>query len=137
MSAPEEDRKDLSRRPLDSELDVESRIEDDRFTLEEEKRLVRKLDWRILPLTCLLYLFAYLDRSNLGNAVRGLELHALYSSFDSFCLKRLQGLPEDTLPDGDPTGVYFDWVNTAFFFSYVRIEVFRVWYELLLYRGEL
>jgi hypothetical protein len=39
------------------------------FTPAEEKRLVRKLDWRILPLTSLLYLFAYLDRSNLGNAV--------------------------------------------------------------------
>lgn len=40
-----------------------------------------------------------LDRSNLGNA-------------------RLQGLPQDTL-GGDPTGKLFDWVNSAFFFSYV------------------
>ncbi|KAH9919825.1 major facilitator superfamily domain-containing protein [Fomitopsis serialis] len=50
----------------------------------EEKRLVRKLDMRIMPIACILYLFAYLDRSNLGNA-------------------RLQGLPQDTL-GGDPTG---------------------------------
>ena len=41
-----------------------------------------------------------LDRSNLGNA-------------------RLQGLPADTL-HGDPTGVLFDWVTSAFYFSYVR-----------------
>ena len=41
-----------------------------------------------------------LDRSNLGNA-------------------RLQGLPQDTL-HGDPTGKLFDWVNSAFYFSYVR-----------------
>ncbi|KAH7913318.1 MFS general substrate transporter [Hygrophoropsis aurantiaca] len=70
---------------------------------EEEKRLVRKLDMRILPITCLLYLFAYLDRSNLGNA-------------------RLQGLPQETL-GGDPTGKLFDWVNSAFFFSYIICQI--------------
>ncbi|KAJ7468015.1 MFS general substrate transporter [Mycena latifolia] len=70
---------------------------------DEERRLVRKLDSRILPITCLLYLFAYLDRSNLGNA-------------------RLQGLPKDTL-HGDPTGKLFDWVNSIFFFAYILCQV--------------
>ncbi|KIM70573.1 hypothetical protein SCLCIDRAFT_18679 [Scleroderma citrinum Foug A] len=69
----------------------------------KEKRLLRKLDRRILPLTCLLYLFAYLDRSNLGNA-------------------RLQGLPDDTL-GGDPTGVMFDYVNSAFYVTYIIFQV--------------
>ncbi|KAL1746043.1 major facilitator superfamily domain-containing protein [Schizophyllum fasciatum] len=69
----------------------------------EERRLVHKLDRTIIPLTCLLYLFAYLDRSNLGNA-------------------RLQGLPEDAL-NGDPTGETFDWVNSAFFFSYIIFQL--------------
>ncbi|KAL1731833.1 major facilitator superfamily domain-containing protein [Schizophyllum commune] len=69
----------------------------------EERRLVHKLDRTIIPLTCLLYLFAYLDRSNLGNA-------------------RLQGLPEDAL-HGDPTGETFDWVNSAFFFSYIIFQL--------------
>lgn len=80
-----------------------------------EKRLVRKLDRRILPILCLLYLFACalnlvpsgysphlladLDRSNLGNA-------------------RLQGLPEDVL-GGDPTGVLFDWLVAMFYIPYV------------------
>lgn len=32
----------------------------------EEKRLVRKLDWRILPCTWVLYLLGYLDRANIG-----------------------------------------------------------------------
>ncbi|KZS98503.1 MFS general substrate transporter [Sistotremastrum niveocremeum HHB9708] len=68
-----------------------------------ERRLVRKIDTRILPILCLLYLFAYLDRTNLGNA-------------------RLQGLPQDTL-HGDPTGKKFDWVNSAFFFSYILVQV--------------
>ncbi|KAG2154195.1 major facilitator superfamily domain-containing protein [Suillus bovinus] len=70
---------------------------------DEEKRLVRKLDRRILPITCLLYLFAYLDRTNLGNA-------------------RLQGLTEENL-GGDPTGTLYDWVNSAFFFSYIIFQV--------------
>ncbi|KAG6830602.1 hypothetical protein H0H92_015883 [Tricholoma furcatifolium] len=70
---------------------------------EEEKRLVRKLDNRILPIACLLYLFAYLDRSNLGNA-------------------RLQGLPQDIL-GGDKTGILFDWINSVFFFSYILCQV--------------
>ncbi|KAI0631138.1 MFS general substrate transporter [Trametes polyzona] len=69
----------------------------------EERRLVRKLDWRIMPIACIMYLFAYLDRSNLGNA-------------------RLQGLPRDAL-HGDPTGVLFDWVNSVFFFSYIICQV--------------
>jgi MFS family permease len=69
----------------------------------EEKRLVRKLDRRILPLACLLYLFAYLDRSNLGNA-------------------RLLGIDDDVL-GGDPTGILFDWVNSVFFLTYILCQV--------------
>ncbi|KIM46707.1 hypothetical protein M413DRAFT_440295 [Hebeloma cylindrosporum] len=69
----------------------------------EEKALVRKLDRRILPLTCLLYLFASLDRSNLGNA-------------------RLQGLPEDIL-GGDKTGVLYDWLTSGFYFSYILFQI--------------
>lgn len=69
----------------------------------QEYLLVRKLDRRILPIACLMYLFAFLDRSNLGNA-------------------RLQGLPADVL-GGDPTGKRFDWVNSVFFFSYILCSV--------------
>lgn len=39
-----------------------------RATLKEERRILFKLDRVILPLTALLYLSAYLDRGNLGNA---------------------------------------------------------------------
>ena len=75
-----------------------------RHTATEERQLVRKLDRRILPIACLLYLFAclflafsaspstnitlVLDRSNLGNA-------------------RLQGLPADVL-GGDASGKLFE-----------------------------
>ncbi|KAK5941613.1 hypothetical protein PMZ80_005561 [Knufia obscura] len=38
---------------------------------DEEKKLLRKLDWRILPCTWVLYFLGYLDRSNIGNAKTG------------------------------------------------------------------
>ncbi|KAH7376371.1 putative nicotinamide mononucleotide permease [Plectosphaerella cucumerina] len=38
---------------------------------DEEKRLRRKLDWRILPCTWTLYLLGFLDRANIGNAKTG------------------------------------------------------------------
>ncbi|KAF8186888.1 MFS general substrate transporter [Mycena galopus ATCC 62051] len=71
---------------------------------EEERKLVRKLDGRILVILSLfISLPVYLDRSNLGNA-------------------RLLGLPADTL-HGDPTGKQFDWVNSVFFFAYILCQV--------------
>ncbi|KAJ7359557.1 MFS general substrate transporter [Mycena albidolilacea] len=73
------------------------------FEPEDERKLVRKLDGRIMVILSILYLFAYLDRSNLGNA-------------------RLLGLPKDTL-NGDPTGKRFDWVNSVFFFAYILCQV--------------
>jgi len=82
---------------------IEARLEsvelDNDVDDEDERRLVKKIDRRILPIACLMYLFAFLDRSNLGNA-------------------RLQGLPQDTL-HGDPTGVLFDWLTSAFYIPYV------------------
>ncbi|KAL5495958.1 hypothetical protein ACEPAH_3190 [Sanghuangporus vaninii] len=69
----------------------------------EERRLVAKLDRRILPIVCLMSLFSYLDHSNVGNA-------------------RLQGLVDDAL-HGDPTGALYDWVFSAFFFPYVLCQV--------------
>ncbi|KAH8795992.1 hypothetical protein DL96DRAFT_1722435 [Flagelloscypha sp. PMI_526] len=48
---------------------------------EQERRILRKLDVVILPLTALLYLSAYLDRGNLGNAkLQGLFSHLLGSN---------------------------------------------------------
>jgi len=33
-----------------------------------EKKLIRKLDWRLIPWLSLLYLISFLDRTNIGNA---------------------------------------------------------------------
>ncbi|KAG7085858.1 hypothetical protein E1B28_003392 [Marasmius oreades] len=54
-------------------------------------------------MACLLYLFAYLDRTNLGNA-------------------RLQGLETDVL-GGDATGQLFDWATSGFYFSYILLQI--------------
>ncbi|OLL23631.1 High-affinity nicotinic acid transporter [Neolecta irregularis DAH-3] len=62
-----------------------------------EKKLVRKLDMVIMPLTMLLYLAAYLDRSNLGNA-------------------KLQGLEKDILNNDSNK---FDWIASMFYIAYV------------------
>ena len=40
----------------------------DEIDPELEKRLVRKLNWYLLPLLFTLYMFAFLDRTNIGNA---------------------------------------------------------------------
>jgi len=36
------------------------------YTAEEEAKIIRKLDYRLLPFLLLLYTFSVLDRSNLG-----------------------------------------------------------------------
>ncbi|VUC27958.1 unnamed protein product [Clonostachys rosea] len=38
------------------------------LTAEEEKRLLRKVDWRLIPLLCMLYLVKKLDENNVSNA---------------------------------------------------------------------
>ena len=43
-------------------------------TPKEEAAVIRKLDWRLMPIVFVLYMLAVLDRSNLGNAkLAGLE----------------------------------------------------------------
>lgn len=63
-------------------------------TPEEEAAVIRKLDWRILPLVLLVYTFSNLDRSNLGNA-------------------KLAGLGDSV----DLSGRRYDWLATAFYIA--------------------
>lgn len=35
---------------------------------EEQARLLRKVDWQLLPIITLLYLMSFLDRTSIGNA---------------------------------------------------------------------
>ena len=35
---------------------------------DDERRLFRKVSWRILPVLCVCYVFSFLDRTNVGYA---------------------------------------------------------------------
>lgn len=76
------------------------------YTHINEKSLLRKLDWRLLPGVSLLYLVSFLDRSNVANA-------------------RLDGLVADL----DMTGNEYLTGLTVFFIGYISLEV--VWNLIL------
>jgi len=64
-----------------------------------EKRVVRKLDRHIIPLVMTLYLLAFLDRSNIGNA-------------------RIAGMTKDL----KLTDAKYNWLLTIFYISYIVFE---------------
>jgi hypothetical protein len=64
------------------------------FSREEEERVIRSLDWHIMPLIFLLYSLSVLDRSNLGNA-------------------RIAGMKKDI----NLTGNRYDWLATVFYIA--------------------
>ncbi|KAE8149947.1 major facilitator superfamily domain-containing protein [Aspergillus avenaceus] len=67
---------------------------------EEEDRILRKMDIRIIPMLAALYLLAFLDRGNIGNA-------------------KIEGL----LDDLHMTGGQYNWCLTVFFFTYCAFEL--------------
>ncbi|KAK3295377.1 major facilitator superfamily domain-containing protein [Chaetomium fimeti] len=66
----------------------------------DEKKILRKMDMRLIPMLALLYLLSFLDRGNIGNA-------------------KIEGLQEDL----DITDDQYNWCLTAFFFTYAAFEV--------------
>ncbi|KAJ0382781.1 hypothetical protein COL922a_011845 [Colletotrichum nupharicola] len=66
----------------------------------EEKAIRRKIDWHTVPLTTVLYLLCFLDRSNIGNA-------------------RIQGMAKDI----NLEGFRFNWVLSIFYIVYLFVEV--------------
>lgn len=96
--------------PKVGDLDQKLQDEPDRTSgseLEEidggavnEKALLRKIDWRLLPAVGILYLLSFLDRSNVGNA-------------------KIEGLTDDLGMTGNQylTGL------TLYFVGYVIFEV--------------
>ncbi|KAH7115327.1 major facilitator superfamily domain-containing protein [Dendryphion nanum] len=73
-----------------------------------EKRVRRKLDTRLVPLTMALYLLAFLDRSNIGNA-------------------RIAGFSTDLslTPDN------YDWLLTMFYISYILFQPLSIMWKVL------
>ncbi|KAI4139435.1 MAG: hypothetical protein LQ341_004223 [Variospora aurantia] len=66
----------------------------------DPKKVLLKMDLRLIPMLALLYLLSFLDRGNIGNA-------------------RIEGLTE-TL---NMTGPQYNWTLTVFFFTYCAFEV--------------
>lgn len=71
---------------IDHEEKVDGKTEVSAFvppTPAEERAVIRKLDYRLIPLVFLLYMLSVLDRSNLGNArLAGLEVCRAVASKD-------------------------------------------------------
>jgi hypothetical protein len=85
-----------------------------------EKRLLRKLDLRIVPILWLMFLLAFLDRTNVC-------LFCSEVPFDSRCADRgsqignakIQGMTEDLNMTGDDYNVAL----LSFFITYILFEV--------------
>ncbi|KAF1979167.1 MFS general substrate transporter [Bimuria novae-zelandiae CBS 107.79] len=98
-----------------------------------EKRLLRKLDWRIIPMLCWVYLMNFMDRVNIGNArLYGLEenlgltgnqyqisvgilfvTYCLFETLSNLIIKRLQ-------PARYLGGLLFTWGMVATFSAWVE-----------------
>ncbi|KAF5863536.1 hypothetical protein ETB97_009780 [Aspergillus alliaceus] len=70
------------------------------YTPDFEKQVLRKMDVRLIPMLAVLYLLAFLDRGNIGNA-------------------KIEGL----LDDLHMTGQEYNWCLTVFFFTYCAFEL--------------
>lgn len=70
------------------------------FSHIDEKKVLRKMDIRLIPMLALLYLLSFLDRGNIGNA-------------------KIEGLAEDL----NLTADQYNWCLTVFFFFYAAFEI--------------
>ncbi|KAI0882498.1 MFS general substrate transporter [Annulohypoxylon maeteangense] len=69
------------------------------YTHEQEARVVKKLDWNLMTLFFVLYMLAFLDRGNIGNA-------------------RIAGMAKDLKLDGNR----YQWLLNIFYITYVLFE---------------
>ncbi|CAL3973203.1 hypothetical protein PZA11_005501 [Diplocarpon coronariae] len=75
------------------------------FDAQQTKKLLRKLDWHIVPFLALLYLLSFLDRTNIGNA-------------------KLFNLQKDLgMPTSGPDAIQYNHALAVFFPFYVAAEI--------------
>lgn len=76
--------------PVESAVDQKpDRVVPAAIDKETEKRLLRKMDIRLIPMLTLLYLLAFLDRGNIGNAkIEGMleDLHMTSKQYSMACM---------------------------------------------------
>ncbi|KAJ5095329.1 Major facilitator superfamily domain general substrate transporter [Penicillium alfredii] len=77
-----------------------ARVDIPEFPSIDEKTVLRKMDIRLIPMLSILYLLAFLDRGNIGNA-------------------KIEGL----LDDLHMSGPQYNWTLTVFFFTYCVFEL--------------
>lgn len=74
-------------------MDIASPVEQElstppTLTAEEERRLWRKIDLRLLPILIIMYLVASIDRSNIGkyssNISPSIRAHPIYQATQNF-----------------------------------------------------
>lgn len=99
-----EDRKPSQDKPAagaDAALDLVAESGNAGITVDEEtsRRLVRKIDWHIMPLICIIYFLQYIDKTAIS-----------YAS--------VTGLPESANLHGNQ----FNWVASIFFFGQLAFE---------------
>lgn len=92
MGRPEDEKPQLDRQTSDIEELEEKGYEQETFRHDLEvhgfdkkatKKLLRKIDWVLLPFLSFLYLLSFLDRANIGNAkLAGLEEDLNMSGYD-------------------------------------------------------
>ncbi|KEY74775.1 hypothetical protein S7711_06673 [Stachybotrys chartarum IBT 7711] len=70
------------------------------FPEERKKTIIRKIDWRLVPMLVLLYLVAYLDKTNIGNA-------------------KIEGMTTDL----NLVGIQYNIVVAIFFIPFIICEV--------------
>ncbi|KAK4574704.1 hypothetical protein LTR86_001545 [Recurvomyces mirabilis] len=102
--AEEEDELASNRRRRASRASVQSF---ELYTPDEERKVLRKLDTRLVLFVALLYLLSFLDRSNIGNA-------------------KIAGLTDDLGLDDNQ----YSWLLTAFYITYILFEWMTVCYQL-------
>ncbi|KAK5993513.1 MFS transporter prlL [Cladobotryum mycophilum] len=97
-------------RDLDVEKDGPVQAENGTIVVDPaiEKRVVRKLDFHLVPLVMGLYLLAFLDRSNIGNA-------------------RIAGMSKDLNLVGDR----YDWLLTIFYIPYIVFEFLAIMWKIV------
>ncbi|KAL1991065.1 hypothetical protein VTN49DRAFT_5569 [Thermomyces lanuginosus] len=103
VSSPRSDSEEVSVQQKEnaaSDNDPEGSFEQVDFSHIDEKKVLRKMDLRLIPMLAILYLLSFLDRGNIGNA-------------------KIEGLQEDL----NMTGGQYNWTLTVFFFTYCAFEV--------------
>ncbi|KAI7570755.1 MFS general substrate transporter [Hortaea werneckii] len=113
MARPSDEKMAIDERP-DYKENVESQVDEytnaglspedlaflQNFPPEHKKKLLRKMDWRLVPLLLFLYLITYIDKVNIGNA-------------------KIEGL----LPSLGMDGTDYNVAVSIFFIPYILAEV--------------